>query len=76
MTDARDHFYIGRCMTCEWWEEYPRTPLKAKKETRHHAKVHRMHQTCVIDVTALEIIAKYELKQRGLWDDDQAKPPF
>lgn len=76
MTDARGHFYIGRCMTCDWWEEYSRAPFKAKKETRHHAKVHRMHETCVIDVTALEIIAKYELKQRALWGDDQAEPPF
>lgn len=76
MTDARDHFYIGRCMTCDWVEDYPRAPLKAKKEARHHAKVRRMHQTCVIDVTELRVVAKYEMRQRALFGDADDEPPF
>lgn len=76
MTDARDHFYIGRCMTCDWWEEYSRAPFKAKKETRSHAKRRRMHQTCVIDVTELSVIAKYEFAQRSLFSDMDDEPPF
>lgn len=76
MTDARDHYYIGRCMTCDWVREYPRAPLKAKKETRSHAKRARKHETCVIDVTALEVVAKYRLDERTLFDDLDDEPPF
>lgn len=76
MTDARYHYYIGRCMTCDWVQEYPRAPFKAKKETHSHAKRRKGHQTCVIDVTALDVVAKYEVKQRELFSVDDDEPPF
>lgn len=74
--DAREHYYVGRCLTCDWVKTYPCAPLKAKKETRSHAKRKRKHQTCVINLSTLEVIAKYELNERTLFDDVDDEPPF
>lgn len=76
MTDARTHFYIGRCMTCDWVQDYPRAPLRARKEARSHAKRRRLHETCVIDVTELSVLAKYQYTQRSLFSDMDDEAPF
>lgn len=76
MTDARCHYYVARCMSCDWFETYNGAQLKAKKDARLHAKCKRMHETVVMDLTRLETIARYRIAQRALFTVLDDEPPF
>lgn len=61
MHDERSHVYLVTCSCQKLTEDFPQQPLAAKRRARAHvARTRTPHVAVVLNVTKLEVLARYE----------------